>query len=217
MDPPRQPKEVGAMLQEQLAKKGIKMDELDLVLAVMPDGIKNFYEALKRWAEATTGVPVQCCKASKIFGTGGQKKALGTDPQYHAGLLLKLNLKLGGGNVKVQNGLGLMQDRRDGPGGGWCLALALTLALILSRPTMVCGVDVHHPPPGSSRPSWAALVASMDQNCSKWHTCAAPPFALRRIVVGSAPFAFCHAASSTSRRAGRSRSAWTPASRCSST
>jgi eukaryotic translation initiation factor 2C len=148
MDPPRQPKEVGAMLQEQLAKKGIKMDELDLVLAVMPDGIKNFYEALKRWAEATTGVPVQCCKASKIFGTGGQKKALGTDPQYHAGLLLKLNLKLGGGNVKVKNGLGLMQD----------------------RPTMVCGVDVHHPPPGSSRPSWAALVASMDQNCSKWHT-----------------------------------------------
>ena len=75
------------MLQEQLAKKGIKMDELDLVLAVMPDGIKNFYEALKRWAEATTGVPVQCCKASKIMGTGG-KKALGTDPQYHAGLLL---------------------------------------------------------------------------------------------------------------------------------
>ena len=31
--------------------------------------------------------------------------------------ILKFNLKLGGGNVKVKNGLGLMQDRRDGPGG----------------------------------------------------------------------------------------------------
>ena len=29
---------------------------------------------------------------------------------------------------------------------------------------------MYHPPPGSSRPSWVALVASLDQHCHKWHT-----------------------------------------------
>ena len=63
-------------------------------------------------------------------------------------MLLKLNLKLAGGNVHpVGEGLKLMRD----------------------KPTMVCGVDVYHPPPGSKEPSWCALVASMDEHCAKWH------------------------------------------------
>ena len=65
--------------------------------------------------------------------------------------MLKLNLKLGGGNVRMAPA-----HQQRGRGAG--------LALMADRPTMVCGADVYHPPPGSDRPSWVALVAWLDQN-----------------------------------------------------
>ena len=58
----------------------------DEVLCILPYSTAsngNLYEAVKRWSEATTGIPVQCCRADKITGNG--KKALGQDKQYHAG------------------------------------------------------------------------------------------------------------------------------------
>ena len=58
--------------------------KLDLVICVLPE-VKNLYEAVKRWAEATTGIAVQCCKALKIMGDGDRAKPLGNSPQYHAG------------------------------------------------------------------------------------------------------------------------------------
>mmetsp|Transcript_9518 Transcript_9518/g.22429 ORF Transcript_9518/g.22429 Transcript_9518/m.22429 type:complete len:726 (-) Transcript_9518:94-2271(-) len=150
MDPPRDLKTAGKAIEAQLQRMlGADYDKLDLVVCILPEA-KNLYESIKCWSEATTGIPTQCAKAEKIMGTlqsGGRQKPLGQDKQYHAGIMLKLNLKLGGGNLRV-NGLALMAD----------------------RPTMVCGVDVYHPPPGSSAPSWVALVASLDQHCRKWHT-----------------------------------------------
>ena len=62
--------------------------------------------------------------------------------------MLKLNLKLGGGNLRMA------PQQGHGRGAG--------LALMQACPTMVCGLDVYHPPPGSFEPSWVALVAPPD-------------------------------------------------------
>ena len=37
-------------------------------------------------------------------------------------------------------------------------------------PTIVFGADVYHAPPGSQRPSFAAVVASMDVQLATYHT-----------------------------------------------
>jgi len=147
-----QKREVENWLDQKNAEcESVTVYPLDLVFAFMPNapagtGEGYLYPALKRWGETQTGIAVQCVKASKLLS--GSRPNL-TSPQYHAGVLLKLNLKLGGENVRLgANRLQLMRD----------------------QPTMVCGVDVHHSPPGASKPSWAALVASYDPECSKYMT-----------------------------------------------
>ena len=68
--------------------------------------------------------------------------------RYGSGLLLKINLKLAGHNVYASGGLGLLRD----------------------TPTIVFGVDVNHPQPGSTKPSFAAICATMDQECAEYFT-----------------------------------------------
>ena len=49
-------------------------------------------------------------------------------------------------------------------------------------PTIVFGADVYHAPPGSQRPSFAAVVASMDVQLATYHTVvSAQPSPLRVI------------------------------------
>ena len=69
--------------------------------------------------------------------------------QYCANVGLKINLKLGGGNQALRNSdLGLFADGK----------------------TMLVGLDVAHPSPGSARnaPSIAAIVASMNSALTQW-------------------------------------------------
>jgi len=122
-----------------------------LVLCVIGSNVaqnaKELYPAIKRWSHTIAHIPTQCVQ-------GGPGKAMGklmTSPQYHAGLLLKLNLKLGGAN-------GILPAHKGG------------LALLREEPTMVMGYDINHPQPGSRKPSYAALVAMMDTECTKTHT-----------------------------------------------
>jgi len=68
-----------------------------------------------------------------------------TSPQYAAGVLLKINLKLGGNNAVLK---------------------APSLGLLKEAPTMVMGFDVNHPPPGSTKPSYSALFAFLDGDCT---------------------------------------------------
>jgi len=64
-------------------------------------------------------------------------------------LLHKMNLKLGGHNVYPS------------PDG---------LSLVQAAPTIVFGADVYHAPPGSLRPSFAALVSSIDRSLATYYT-----------------------------------------------
>ena len=80
-------------------------------------------------------IPTQCLQVGKGCGKLAEK------PPYHSGLLLKINLKLGGANLHAP------ADK-----GG--------LSLLRQEPTMVMGFDINHPQPGSFKPSYAALIAT---------------------------------------------------------
>ena len=96
-------------------------------------------------------------QAGKIGGK------LGTNPQYHAGILLKANLKLGGVNL-------ISPASKGG------------LALLREKPTIVFGVDVNRPPPGSAKPSFSALVASMDPECARYYSVVGAQSARKELV-----------------------------------
>ena len=134
--------------------------KVELLVCVISDAAgangKYVYPALKRWSHTVSGIPVQCVQASKALKVGSKKHMAG-DAQYAAGLLLKINLKLGGENAYVITPDSIGRDK-----GG--------ISLMMAAPTMVVGLDVHHPAPGSQGASYAAVVASLDQKCVKFRT-----------------------------------------------
>mmetsp|Transcript_17320 Transcript_17320/g.48244 ORF Transcript_17320/g.48244 Transcript_17320/m.48244 type:complete len:943 (-) Transcript_17320:452-3280(-) len=152
--------DLGAQSGDELEKHLDKLAEdgkghLDLVLIILPEGEAVnriwMYPALKRWAATSKhGVVTQCVQWPKLTGggKGGGKggSGLATSPQYAAGVLLKVNMKLGGANGILKN------------------------SLLMQMPTMVIGVDVNHGKVGSDQNSYAAVVATLDEHCTKFHT-----------------------------------------------
>uniref|UniRef100_A0A7S2BQS4 Uncharacterized protein n=1 Tax=Haptolina brevifila TaxID=156173 RepID=A0A7S2BQS4_9EUKA len=136
---------------EQFLEREISRLSVGLVICIIGDknsiNAKEIYPAIKRWSHTKASIPTQCVQSNKA--TVNPKTA--SSPQYHAGVLLKLNLKLGGANLYS-----------PASHGG--------LALLRQAPTMVMGFDVNHPQPGSPKPSYSALVATMDVECSKYYT-----------------------------------------------
>ncbi|EOD05478.1 hypothetical protein EMIHUDRAFT_414846 [Emiliania huxleyi CCMP1516] len=92
-------------------------------------------------------------KGGKGGGKGGGRgpKVLGTDGSYSAGILLKVNLKLGGAN-------GVSKAMNQGK------------SVVSAKPTMVIGLDVNHAGRGSTADSHPAICYSLDCLCSKWAT-----------------------------------------------
>jgi len=79
------------------------------------------------------------------------QKARGGNPQYFGNVCLKLNVKLGGINQ-------ILAPDRD-----------MTFLNDDANPTLILGADVAHPAPGTEgRPSFTALVGSVDSNASKY-------------------------------------------------
>lgn len=105
---------------------------LQLILCVMArkdDG----YKYIKWISETKMGIVTQCCIS---------KNANKANDQYLANLGMKINAKLGGSNVELNNRLPLFED---------------------DSPVMLIGADVNHPRPmDRSSPSIAAVVASMN-------------------------------------------------------
>ncbi|KAH8715284.1 Protein argonaute 5 [Beauveria bassiana] len=115
---------------------------LKLLVIILPDANTPLYKRIKSLADKTYGIHTVCCVGPKLA------KAHGRD-QYIANVALKLNLKLGGVNQ-------IMGDRQ--------------LGIIGQDKTMVVGIDVTHPSPGSSSnaPSVSAMVASIDRFLGQW-------------------------------------------------
>lgn len=108
------------------------------------------YNQIKRIGDVKLGIHTICVVGSKFKGNNerypNEKQSNG---QYLANIALKLNLSLGGINQTLE-------DKNMG--------------IIKHDNTMVVGLDVTHPSPGSllSAPSFAAMVASVDRFLGQW-------------------------------------------------
>ncbi|KAF7327058.1 Argonaute-like protein [Mycena kentingensis (nom. inval.)] len=110
-----------------------------LFVVILPNlGNSDLYNDVKYWGDVERGVPTQCLKSQKCSRANAQ---------FWANVALKVNVKMGGINV-ITDPTTLMDP---------------------NIPTIVMGADVMHPAPGAKdRPSFPALVASVDANCAKY-------------------------------------------------
>ncbi|KAF7293020.1 Argonaute-like protein [Mycena indigotica] len=113
-----------------------------LVFVILSNGDKHVYSGLKHLCDSYMDIGSICVHAAKIRKDKGQL-------QYFANVALKVNMKMGG----VNHGL----DPQN-------------MAWLKQEPTMLVGIDVTHPGPGSvhGTPSIAAVVASVDQHYAQY-------------------------------------------------
>jgi len=110
------------------------------LILVIYPGDTSIYSSVKNACDVKEGILNVCVIASKFARANSQ---------YLANVALKVNLKLGGRNQILDNS---------------------KLGILAGGKTMVVGIDVTHPAPGSSSsaPSVAAIVASVDQWLAQW-------------------------------------------------
>lgn len=119
---------------------------LDLLLVILPGRDKSdnteVYNTIKTLGDTKYGIHTICVIGQKITSDRGQD-------QYFANVALKFNLKLGGNNQSVD---------------------PTRLSFINEDKTMLVGIDVTHPSPGSrsNAPSVAGMVASTDRHLGQW-------------------------------------------------
>lgn len=112
-----------------------------LIFVIIPYVDSSIYNRVKFACDVKDGLLNVC--------TIGSKFAKPNNDQYFANVALKFNLKLGGRNQYLDN---------------------VKLGIIAEGKTMVVGIDVTHPSPGSASnaPSVAGIVASVDQWLGQW-------------------------------------------------
>ena len=112
------------------------------VLCVLPYADVAIYNSIKTVADTKAGIHTVCVVNNKFMKEQRQE-------QYFGNISLKFNLKAGGINQTVD---------------------PAKLGIISEGKTMVVGLDVTHPSPGSKEgaPSVAAIVASVDKFLGQW-------------------------------------------------
>ncbi|KAG8918308.1 hypothetical protein FRC01_001932 [Tulasnella sp. 417] len=121
--------------------KQVKGNMPNLIIVVLPDSSEDIYVRIKNAGDIKIGVVTQCLRAFKC--TKGSS-------QYYSNVCLKINAKLGGINVspKIET-IPILKD--------------------VALPTIVIGAWVGHPGPGDiTKPSFAAVVGSLDSGASKY-------------------------------------------------
>lgn len=112
---------------------------IQLVIVVLP-GKTPVYAEVKRVGDTMLGMATQCIQVKNVNRT---------TPQTLSNLCLKINVKLGGINNIILP--------------------SLRPASVFKEPVMFIGAAVTHPPAGDkSKPSIAAVVASMDAHPSRY-------------------------------------------------
>ena len=119
-----------------------RKDGVELLFVVIPEKHQALYAKIKYYGDVKYGLHTVCSVAKKI------REERGRD-QYFANIALKFNLKKGGVNWTL-------------PGN--------KLWEKVQGTTMLVGVDVTHPSPGSKEdaPSIAGVVASIKKDCAQW-------------------------------------------------
>ncbi|KAJ7291279.1 argonaute-like protein, partial [Mycena rebaudengoi] len=113
-----------------------------LMLVILSNGDKHIYSGIKHLGDSYLDVATVCVHSAKIRKEKGQL-------QYFANVALKVNMKMGGINHALDS---------------------KSMAWLDAKPTMLVGIDVTHPGPGSVKgtPSIAAVVASVDKNYAQY-------------------------------------------------
>nr|ANS14269.1 argonaute protein [Valsa mali] len=120
--------------------------KMDLLLVILPGRDKTdnteLYSYIKTLGDTKYGIHTICVVGAKFASGRGED-------QYFANVALKFNLKLGGNNQMVD---------------------PTHLSFINDDKTMIVGIDVTHPSPGSSdkAPSVAGMVSSIDKYLGQW-------------------------------------------------
>lgn len=141
-------------IQTRLQQAAEKADQhfrrkAQILIVVLPDNGTALYQEIKRASDSTLGIPTQCLVGGKA-GIGDQR---GPKKQYLANVAMKINSKLGGVNVSLSS-----QNSGKVP----------FIHSFSSKPFIIFGADVTHPGLGSSGPSVAAVVASLDSTATKY-------------------------------------------------
>ena len=131
-----------------------KEASLNLLLVVLPDNASPLYNRVKLLGDIQYGIQTVCVigEAKKFYNAQLDTRFKPPKPKsipYNANVALKVNIKNHGINQKcVEASLGFISEGR----------------------TMVIGIDVTHPSPGSglSAASVAAMVASSDKYLAQW-------------------------------------------------
>ena len=111
----------------------------DILLVVLPEKNTVLYNRIKKLCDQTVGIHTVC-----VVESGFRRQKNHT---YHANVALKFNLKLGGTNHTLKD---------------------FDMGIISKNRTMIVGIDVVHPSPGSGKASVASMVASIDKNLAQW-------------------------------------------------
>lgn len=119
-------------------------DGWELLFFILPGGFTHLYNRIKVFGDIKYGVPTICTIMSKFHDNNRNLDS------FFGNLSLKFNLKFGGTNQTVTS--------------------LVNKSLIDLEKTMVVGMDVTHPSPGSApnAPSVAAIVASTDKDMAQF-------------------------------------------------
>ncbi|KAJ6029801.1 hypothetical protein N7499_012209 [Penicillium canescens] len=117
-----------------------KQHNPDLILGIFCTKDTTIYNCVKQVCDVRCGIRNVNVLAEKLVNP---------NDQYNANVGLKINLKLGGANQALRTA---------------------DLGIISEGKTMLVGIDVTHPSPGSasSAPSVAGIVASVDSTLAQW-------------------------------------------------
>ena len=132
---------LGSKIDESFHKFAVSPKRPKLVLVIVPERASiAVYNHVKFACDVNEGLLNICVLDTKFA------KA---NPQYMANVGLKVNLKTGGINHALDQS---------------------KLKCLQMKKTMIVGIDVTHPSPGSSKsaPSVAAVVASVDEHLGQW-------------------------------------------------
>lgn len=124
----------------------IKSVGFKLLFIILPAKEVPLYSRIKYIADHQVGLHTVCAVAAKLKKYREPKLR----QQHWANIALKVNLKFGGRNQRLQS--------------------TTALGVIEKGHTMLVGIDVTHPSPGSIKgcPSIAGVVASINKDCAQW-------------------------------------------------
>ena len=120
-----------------------------LLVVILPNNESQLYNQIKQLGDIEFGISTICVLANKFYDLSKKYDGTYNSAPYYANVALKVNIKNGGINQ-------VLGDDQ--------------LSFIGEEQTMVIGIDVTHPSPGSlsNATSVAAMVASSDRYLARW-------------------------------------------------